>query len=128
MPRGGGVRPSPVADLGGARGARSPPPGAQILSISCSFREKFDKIVCWRPPGELAPPPGEILDPSLLTPPPLDPPMDYPVYSWPDFFSNRSKSIQQNGLRIINRVMGVLSTRAVPKKVGYSYNRVFPYR
>ena len=38
-----------VVDL---RGKRDPPlPGVhQILSISCSFLGKFDKIVCWRPP------------------------------------------------------------------------------
>ena len=29
----------------------------EILSISCSFWGNFGTIVCWRPPGELAPPP-----------------------------------------------------------------------
>ena len=41
---------------GGARDARSP--GAQILSISCSFWENLAKsYVGAPPPGELAPPP-----------------------------------------------------------------------
>ena len=49
-----------VADLGGARGARVPPPlGAQILSISCSFRENLVK-------SYVGAPPGEILDPPLI--------------------------------------------------------------
>ena len=40
-----------VADLrGGAGDAPPPPPGVQILSISCSFLGNFGKIVCWRPP------------------------------------------------------------------------------
>ena len=44
------------------------PLGTQILSFSCSLSGKFGKIVCLRPPGELAPPPpGEILDPPLST-------------------------------------------------------------
>ena len=30
----------------------------KIFSISCSFFGKFGKIVCWRPPGRLASPPG----------------------------------------------------------------------
>ena len=51
---------------GGAWGAHAPPPpGAQILSISCSFWGKFGKIVCWRLPGELTPPwgnPGSAAD------------------------------------------------------------------
>ena len=37
-----------MADLRGVRGTRPPP--IQILSISCSFWEKFGKIICWRPP------------------------------------------------------------------------------
>ena len=45
-----------VADLRGGYEGRAPP-GAQILSISWNFLAKFGKIVCWRPPGELAPPP-----------------------------------------------------------------------
>ena len=43
-------------------------PGVQILSISCSFWEKFSKIVCWRPPPprrRVGPHLGEILDPPL---------------------------------------------------------------
>ena len=46
---------------GGARDAR-PPPGAQILSFSCSFRQKVEKII---PLWELAPPLRKILDPPL---------------------------------------------------------------
>ena len=46
-------------NIGGSKGARVPRAslGVQILSISCSFKGKFGKIVCLRPPGELAPPP-----------------------------------------------------------------------
>ena len=59
-----------VADLGGAQGAPPPPLGAQILSISCSFRENLAKSYVGAPPppppGELAPLPGEILDPPLI--------------------------------------------------------------
>ena len=43
---------------GVARDAPPPPPGAQILSISCSFWENLAKsYVGAPPPGELAPPP-----------------------------------------------------------------------
>ena len=42
---------------GGVRDAPPPPPGAQILSISCSFRENMAKSYVGAPPGELAPPP-----------------------------------------------------------------------
>ena len=46
-----------MADLrGGARDARPPPLGAQILSFSCSFQQKSRKIIGY---WELAPPPGE---------------------------------------------------------------------
>ena len=34
-----------------------PPPGVQILSISCSFWENLAKSYVGAPPGELAPPP-----------------------------------------------------------------------
>ena len=37
--------------------ARPPPPGVQILSISCSFWEILAKSYVGAPPGELAPPP-----------------------------------------------------------------------
>ena len=40
---------------GGAPGAR--PPTAQIFLAFMQFLGKFDKIVCWRPPGGLPPPP-----------------------------------------------------------------------
>ena len=47
-----------LADLrAGARDAHPPPPGAQILSISCSFWENLAKSYVGTPPGELAPPP-----------------------------------------------------------------------
>ena len=36
---------------------RAPPPGVQILSISCSFWEILAKSYVGAPPGELAPPP-----------------------------------------------------------------------
>ena len=36
---------------------RAPPQGPKCLSISCSLLGNFGKIICWRPPGELAPPP-----------------------------------------------------------------------
>ena len=46
-----------VADLrGGARDAH-PPPGAQILSFSCSFWEILANLYVGAPPGELTPPP-----------------------------------------------------------------------
>ena len=48
------MSPPSVADLRGARG--TPPPGPN--SFNCmQFLGKFGKIVCWRPPGKLAPPP-----------------------------------------------------------------------
>ena len=56
---------------GGSKGggASLTPPGVQILSISC---KKFGKIVCWRPPGELAPPPrgnpGSATGKTVITP------------------------------------------------------------
>ena len=40
---------------GGARDAR--PPGGPNSFNFMQFLGKFGKIVCWRPPGELAPPP-----------------------------------------------------------------------
>ena len=45
----------PVADLRGARGTC--PPGGQNSFNFMQFWGQFGKIVCWRPPGELAPPP-----------------------------------------------------------------------
>ena len=59
---------STVADLGGTQGTRPPPPGGQILSISCSFLGKYGKIVCWRSPPVSWRPLliGEILDPPLF--------------------------------------------------------------
>ena len=51
-------RPNAVADLRGGAGDAPPPPGVQILSISCSFWEILAKLyVGAPPPGELAPPP-----------------------------------------------------------------------
>ena len=41
---------------GGARDACSPPGGPNSFNFM-QFLGKFGKIVCWRPPGELAPPP-----------------------------------------------------------------------
>ena len=52
--------------IGGSKGGRqgrAPPPGVQILSFSCSFRQKVEKII---PLWELAPPLRKILDPPLL--------------------------------------------------------------
>ena len=50
-----GYEPSKaVADLRGVRG--TPPTGAQILSISCSFWENMAKSYVGAHPGELAPP------------------------------------------------------------------------
>ena len=34
-----------------------PPLQPKIFSISCSFSQKFGKIICWHPLGGLAPPP-----------------------------------------------------------------------
>ena len=45
-------------------------PRVQIISISCSFSERFGKIVCWKPPppsGGLTPHRRKILDLSLDT-------------------------------------------------------------
>ena len=41
---------------GGAQGM-SPPPGPNSFNFM-QFSGKYIKIICWRPPGELAPPPG----------------------------------------------------------------------
>ena len=41
-----------VADLGGA----PPPHGPKFLNFM-QFFTKFGKIICWRPPGGLMPPP-----------------------------------------------------------------------
>ena len=46
-----------LADLRGGAGDAPPPMGAKISSFSCSFRRKLTKIIGWRPPQELAPPP-----------------------------------------------------------------------
>ena len=48
--------------IGGSKGGcqgHAPPPGVRILSFSCSFRQKIDKII---PIWELAHPLGKILD------------------------------------------------------------------
>ena len=52
---------------GGFRGAQGAPPlGAQILSISCSFRENLAKSYVGAPPPRgVGAPTGEILDPPL---------------------------------------------------------------
>ena len=43
---------------GGSKGgARDAPPGGPNSFNFMQFLEKFGKITCWRPPGELAPPP-----------------------------------------------------------------------
>ena len=47
------IVPIAVADL---RGARETPPGPNSFNFM-QFLGKFGKFVCWRPPGELAPPP-----------------------------------------------------------------------
>ena len=52
-----------VADLRGAQG--TPPPGVQILSISCGFWEILAKSYVGAPPGSWRPLLGEILDPPL---------------------------------------------------------------
>ena len=44
---------------------RPPPPGVQILSISCSFWENLAKSYVGAPPGSWRPLLGEILDPPL---------------------------------------------------------------
>ena len=55
----------------GSKGLRQghvppPAPGPNSLSSSCSFREKFGKILGWRPYlGGWHPPVWEILDPPL---------------------------------------------------------------
>ena len=56
-----------VADLRVARGtcAPPPPPGVQILSISCSFWEISAKSYVGAPLGSWRPLLGEILDPPL---------------------------------------------------------------
>ena len=46
----------PVANLRGAQGTRAPPGGPNSFNFM-QFLGKFGKIVCWRPPWELAPPP-----------------------------------------------------------------------
>ena len=51
---------------GGSKGGHEGrPPGGPNSFNFLQFWGKFGKIVCWRPPGELAPPPREILDPPL---------------------------------------------------------------
>ena len=45
-----------MADLRGARGMHAPPGGPNSFNFM-QFLGKFGKIVCWRPPGELVPPP-----------------------------------------------------------------------
>ena len=51
---------SPVADLRGARGTRTPPRGPNSFNFM-QFLGKFGKFVCWRPLL------GEILDPPLFS-------------------------------------------------------------
>ena len=47
----------PIGGSRGGREGRTPPPGVQILSISCSFREN---LACSRPPWRVhAPPSGK---------------------------------------------------------------------
>ena len=53
-----------MADLRG--GARDAPPGAQILSISCSFGENLAKSYVGAPRGVGRPLFGETLDPPLI--------------------------------------------------------------
>ena len=51
--------------IGGSKGgAKDAPTGVQILSFSCSFRQKNCKII---PIWKLAHPLGKILDPPLKT-------------------------------------------------------------
>ena len=59
----------PVAELGGGHKGRTLP-GAQLLSISCSFWENLAKsyVGAPPPPGELAPHFWEVLDPPLAPP------------------------------------------------------------
>ena len=56
-----------MADLRGARPSR--PPGPNSFNFM-QFLGKFGKIVCWHPPGELAPPlpgnPGSATDLVLI--------------------------------------------------------------
>ena len=55
-----------VADLGGGRTRRAPPPTVQNFLDFMQFFGKFDKIVCWRPPLEgWRPLLQGILDPPL---------------------------------------------------------------
>ena len=49
-----------VADLRGSAGNAPPRPNSFNFM---QFLGNLGKIVCWCPPGELAPPLGEILDP-----------------------------------------------------------------
>ena len=49
-----------INSIGGSKGGRegrAPPPGGPNSFNFMQFLGKFGKIVCWRPPGELAPPP-----------------------------------------------------------------------
>ena len=56
-----------MADLRGSAGdAPPPPPGVQILSISCSFWEILTNSYVGAPLGSWRPLLGEILDPLLL--------------------------------------------------------------
>ena len=57
---------TPVADLRGAQGRRTPPGGPNSFNFM-QFLAKFGKIVCWRPLGSCRPLLGEILDPPLHT-------------------------------------------------------------
>ena len=47
----------PVADLGGGRERRAPPPLAQNFFIFMQFSGKIGQIIGWRPPLGLVPPP-----------------------------------------------------------------------
>ena len=55
----GSVKRSTVADLRGAQGTRPPPPGVQILSISCSFWENSTNSYVGAPLGVGAPSSGK---------------------------------------------------------------------
>ena len=56
-----------MADLRGGAGHVPPPPGVQILLISCSFWEILAKSYVGAPPGSWRPLLGEILDPPLIS-------------------------------------------------------------
>ena len=60
------TKPAHPVSGGSKGGARDVRPSRGVNSFNfMQFLGKFAKIVCWRPPGELAPLLGEILDPPL---------------------------------------------------------------